>query len=210
MKTSNIILTAFAALIIALITIALFTTKNAVETIVEVANEKAVSIENAKDSVMLEDFNTLLAQGDGRIELKQTDSNPMIYGNDFEYSLENNVLSINPKGGSLILEFKKLRSIRAEDDIRISAETVLLDSLNIHMDDDARLDAKYFTLNYAGVLANDDARLNFEESEMESAEIILNNDADVYLVNTICKDLNFEQNDDSDLSFKGKTKIGRK
>jgi hypothetical protein len=210
MKTSNIILTAFAALIIALITVALFTTKNAVETIVEVANEKAVSIENAKDSLMLEDFNALLAQGDGRIELKQTDSNPMIYGNDFEYSVENNVLSINPKGGSLILEFKNLRSIRAEGDIRIGAETVLLDSLNIHMDDDARLDAKYFTLNYAGVLANDDARLNFEESEMESAEIILNNDADVYLVNTICKDLNFEQNDDSDLSFKGKTKIGRK
>lgn len=210
MKTSNIILTAFAALILIFITVALFVTKNKVETIVEQGNENAERIESMQDSVMLEEFNTILAEGDGRIELKQSDRNAIFFGESVEYSVSKNVLNIKPNDGTVTLEFKNLRNILAKGDIRMKAETLLLDSLSIQMDDDARLDAKNFTLNYAGVLANDDARISFEESTMESAEIILNHDADVYLINTICKDLNFEQNDDSDLNFKGKTKIGKK
>jgi hypothetical protein len=210
MKTSNIILTAFAALILIFITVALFVTKNKVESIVEQANASTEAVENTTDSIMLEDFNVVLAEGDGRIEFKQTKRNALIFNHELDYSLTGDVLNINPKGGSVILEFKNLRSLHTKDDIRIKAETLLLDSLNIQMDGDARLDAKNFTLNYIEVLANDDARMSFEESKIEAADIILNDDADVYLINTICSDLNFEQNDDSDLSFKGKTKIGKK
>ena len=210
MKTSNIILTAFAALIVIVVTVALFATKSAMQTIVEQANEKTEPTERLKDSVMIEDFHTLVAEGDGRIILKQSPRNTLIVEEGVKYSLNNNVLKIDPKDASVILEFKNLRNLRGEDDIRIKAQKLSADTLNIHMDDDARLDAEKFTLKHVDLIANDDARISFEEAEMESAEIILNDDADVYLINTICKDLNFEQNDDSDLNFKGKTKIGRK
>jgi hypothetical protein len=193
-----------------LITIGIFSAKNTLQGYIENYKTDAEVVSIETDTTHVSGFNSIEVLGEGRIKIVHNSENYFTSGSRVKYEIKDACLYINPNYDVVVLSLSDLHKITAKDDVQIDAQSFVADTVYLQLSDDASVRLYSCSMAYTEIRADDNAELEIKESLIKAGKIVLHNDAQMFLINTPINDLDFEQNDDSELKFRGKSKVGSK
>ena len=181
MKTSNIILLAVFGSILIWILAAFMTAKSKMNEIIE-QHPEFIQKDNKDikgEIFQLELFNTIVANGKGKLNVNQSDVNTIeqIPGENIKTVVINDTLFIELQSGVSNLNVLSIKNVVTKDYVRIELNNIKSESFNLSGFDNSRVDVNDLKTLSLSIKANDNSKiiLNDLNSKGMNADFFLKN-----------------------------------
>ncbi len=207
-KISKIILLSIIALILAIITISVFTAVSEVKKFMNQNGFEQSRNENKTDkgeTITLKKFSTIVLSGKGKISIEQSDKNNFQYFSDKQNfpEIKNDTLFLTSDDNNDYINVVNLKTIILNKNIKAEISDLKTDTLNVKTNDNSEIKIAGINLQVLNIFSKANSSIELYDIKGENIEtkLLLKDNSKIYIDNSKNLNLNIQKNGNAKLEI---------